>query len=256
MPPARIAGKGMARRASLRGCTRGSKNSRPRGRWSSSWCSTGLWWLKRDQFPSEGGARGTGAQVVAAPDPPRPLSEAHHPRHRRLLPARVLALWLAMSLRLGEPYVPPSWELFLIFCAAPAIGVATFFQLGLYRLVTRFIGGQGAVLHPGRGRPFRPAVGVARAALGRPARGRKHAGCPARAPLRRHPLSDPRRGPRLGDAPDGGLDAQERRHRVPPAAHARKAHNRPDLRRGHDRRAAARGAAARAHLRPDRLHRH
>ena len=48
------------------------------------------------------------------------------------------ALWLSMSLRLGEPYVPPSAELFLIFCAAPAIGVATFFQLGLYRLVTRF----------------------------------------------------------------------------------------------------------------------
>jgi len=45
------------------------------------------------------------------------------------------ALWLSMSLRLGEPYVPPSAELFLIFCAAPAIGVATFFQLGLYRLV-------------------------------------------------------------------------------------------------------------------------
>ena len=59
-----------------------------------------------------------------------------------------LALWLAMSVRLGELYVAPSWELFLIFCAAPAIGVATFFQLGLYRLVTRYIGGQGAVLIP------------------------------------------------------------------------------------------------------------
>jgi FlaA1/EpsC-like NDP-sugar epimerase len=58
------------------------------------------------------------------------------------------ALWLAMSLRLGEPYVPPSWELLLIFAAAPAIGVATFFQLGLYRLVTRFIGSQGAVRIP------------------------------------------------------------------------------------------------------------
>src|SRR6185503_20646457 len=49
---------------------------------------------------------------------------------------------------LGEFYVPPSLALFLIFCAAPAIGVATFFQLGLYRLVTRYIGGQGAVLIP------------------------------------------------------------------------------------------------------------
>jgi FlaA1/EpsC-like NDP-sugar epimerase len=59
-----------------------------------------------------------------------------------------LALWLAMSLRLGEPYVAPSGELFILFCAAPAIGVATFFQLGLYRLVTRYIGGQGALLIP------------------------------------------------------------------------------------------------------------
>ena len=59
-----------------------------------------------------------------------------------------LALWLAMSFRLGELYVAPSRELFLLFCAAPTIGVATFFQLGLYRLVTRYIGGQGAVLIP------------------------------------------------------------------------------------------------------------
>jgi FlaA1/EpsC-like NDP-sugar epimerase len=59
-----------------------------------------------------------------------------------------LALWLAMSARLGELYVSPSWGLFLVFCAAPAIGVATFFQLGLYRLVTRYISGQGAVLIP------------------------------------------------------------------------------------------------------------
>ena len=57
-----------------------------------------------------------------------------------------LALWLAMSLRLGELYVAPTWPLTAIFCAAPVIGVATFFYLGLYRLVTRFIGGQGAML--------------------------------------------------------------------------------------------------------------
>ena len=57
-----------------------------------------------------------------------------------------LALWLAMSLRLGELYVAPTWPLTVIFWAAPVIGVATFFQLGLYRLVTRFIGGQGAAL--------------------------------------------------------------------------------------------------------------
>ncbi len=58
------------------------------------------------------------------------------------------ALWLAMSARLGAPYVPPSRELTLILLAAPTIGVATFFQLGLYRLVTRYIGRQGAVLIP------------------------------------------------------------------------------------------------------------
>ena len=59
-----------------------------------------------------------------------------------------LALWIAMSARLGELYVWPSWGLFLIFCAAPAIGVATFFRLGLYRLVTRYISGEGALLIP------------------------------------------------------------------------------------------------------------
>jgi FlaA1/EpsC-like NDP-sugar epimerase len=59
-----------------------------------------------------------------------------------------VALWLAMSVRLGELYMAPSWGLLLVFCAAPAIGVATFFQLGLYRLVTRYISGQGAVLIP------------------------------------------------------------------------------------------------------------
>jgi len=56
------------------------------------------------------------------------------------------ALWLAMSLRLGEFYVAPNLQHFLVIGAAPIIGVATFFQLGLYRLVTRFIGGQGAAL--------------------------------------------------------------------------------------------------------------
>jgi UDP-N-acetylglucosamine 4,6-dehydratase len=58
------------------------------------------------------------------------------------------ALWLALSLRLGALYVPSSWPVFWVLLAAPVIGVATFFQLGLYRLVTRFIGSQGAVLIP------------------------------------------------------------------------------------------------------------
>ena len=59
-----------------------------------------------------------------------------------------LALWIAMSARLGGLYVWPSSGLFLVFCAAPAIGVATFFRLGLYRLVTRYISGQEVVLIP------------------------------------------------------------------------------------------------------------
>ena len=57
-----------------------------------------------------------------------------------------VALWSALSLRYGELYLAPSWEMVLIFCAAPVIGVATFFQLGLYRLVTRYIGASGTGL--------------------------------------------------------------------------------------------------------------
>ena len=41
-----------------------------------------------------------------------------------------LAFWLAMSVRLGQLYVPPSREMLLVFLAAPAIGIATFFRLG------------------------------------------------------------------------------------------------------------------------------
>jgi FlaA1/EpsC-like NDP-sugar epimerase len=58
------------------------------------------------------------------------------------------ALWLAFSLRLGEPFAPATLELFLICLAAPLISVATFFQLGLYRLVTRYISGRVEVVMP------------------------------------------------------------------------------------------------------------
>jgi FlaA1/EpsC-like NDP-sugar epimerase len=57
-----------------------------------------------------------------------------------------LALWLAMSVRLGEFFFPPTWDLFIVLGAAPCIGVATFFQLRVYRMVTRFIGAQGVAL--------------------------------------------------------------------------------------------------------------
>ena len=60
-----------------------------------------------------------------------------------------LALWLAMSLRLGELFAPPSVAVFLLLTAAPFIGVATCFQLGVYRMVTRFIGARGFTLAAG-----------------------------------------------------------------------------------------------------------
>jgi FlaA1/EpsC-like NDP-sugar epimerase len=57
-----------------------------------------------------------------------------------------LALWLALSARLGELFLPATWDLFVVLSAAPCIGVATFFQLNVYRMVTRFIGARGAAL--------------------------------------------------------------------------------------------------------------
>lgn len=56
-----------------------------------------------------------------------------------------LALWVSFALRLSVFYVPPSLEFGLLLAAAPIIGVVTFHFLGLYRLVTRYIGQQGAV---------------------------------------------------------------------------------------------------------------
>lgn len=53
------------------------------------------------------------------------------------------AIWLAMSFRLTEFYVPPGLPIFLILLAAPIIGVTTFAWFGLYRLVTRYIGNRG-----------------------------------------------------------------------------------------------------------------
>ena len=56
-----------------------------------------------------------------------------------------LALWLALSLRLSTFYAPTTLQLALLLAAAPAIGIATFFQMGLYRLVTRFISSRGTM---------------------------------------------------------------------------------------------------------------
>lgn len=54
-----------------------------------------------------------------------------------------LAMWLAMSFRLAEVYIPDDLSFLLILAAAPCIGVATFAWFGLYRLVTRYIGHKG-----------------------------------------------------------------------------------------------------------------
>ena len=56
------------------------------------------------------------------------------------------ALWAAYSLRLNVLYVPPDQQAWLVFAAAPLIGVATFYMRGLYRLVTRYIGDRKSVV--------------------------------------------------------------------------------------------------------------
>ena len=54
-----------------------------------------------------------------------------------------LAIWAAYTLRLSRPYLPPSFEKWVLLLAAPLIGVAVFYLRGLYKLVTRFIGPEG-----------------------------------------------------------------------------------------------------------------
>lgn len=53
-----------------------------------------------------------------------------------------LAMWLALSLRYGEWFVAPTYELGLLMASAPVIAVITFFYFGIYRVVTRFMGGR------------------------------------------------------------------------------------------------------------------
>lgn len=67
-----------------------------------------------------------------------------------------LAMWIALSVRWGRPYWPDSTVLHVLFWSAPASGVIAFQSLGLYRLVTRFLGYRGA---------FRIAWGVGLAVL-------------------------------------------------------------------------------------------
>lgn len=54
------------------------------------------------------------------------------------------AVWLAFSLRWGRFYLPENAILWVVLTTAPIIAVFTYHALGLYRLVTRFIGRRGA----------------------------------------------------------------------------------------------------------------
>lgn len=56
-----------------------------------------------------------------------------------------LLLWLMISLRYGEPFVPREPGTALLMMLAPALTAGTFGWFGLYRLVTRFIGYKGTV---------------------------------------------------------------------------------------------------------------
>jgi FlaA1/EpsC-like NDP-sugar epimerase len=51
-------------------------------------------------------------------------------------------LWLGFSVRYGIAYVPASTNLALLMALAPVIGIVTFFWFGLYRIVTRYMGGR------------------------------------------------------------------------------------------------------------------
>jgi FlaA1/EpsC-like NDP-sugar epimerase len=54
-----------------------------------------------------------------------------------------LVLWIALSVRYGELFVPASWLSAVLMISGPLITVGTLWHLGIYRLVTRFIGRRG-----------------------------------------------------------------------------------------------------------------
>ena len=51
------------------------------------------------------------------------------------------ALWLAFAMRYGWDYRPADWKFAVLTSAVPVLGVLAFAQSGLYRMVTRYIGG-------------------------------------------------------------------------------------------------------------------
>jgi len=54
-----------------------------------------------------------------------------------------LALWLAISLRYNQLYLPPDRQVALVLAVLPLVTVSTFGWFGLYRIVTRYIGHRG-----------------------------------------------------------------------------------------------------------------
>lgn len=56
------------------------------------------------------------------------------------------ALWLAMTIRFGYFYSPPTWKIFLLLAVVPLIAVAAYFRAGVYRHITRHFGSHGARL--------------------------------------------------------------------------------------------------------------
>ena len=74
---------------------------------------------------------------------PNFLSCPEASRHWTLgaLDAAILAfaIWAAVSLRLGEFYVPDSWSNLAVIAISVACGSLTFMRAGLYRQVVRYM---------------------------------------------------------------------------------------------------------------------
>ena len=54
-----------------------------------------------------------------------------------------LVLWVVISVRYNEFYVPPAWPATLLLLAAPILTISTMAHMGLYRFVTRYLGSRG-----------------------------------------------------------------------------------------------------------------
>jgi FlaA1/EpsC-like NDP-sugar epimerase len=52
------------------------------------------------------------------------------------------AVWVVFSVRYAEFYVPPTWAIAALMFAAPVLTVGTLFGFGIYRFVTRYMGGR------------------------------------------------------------------------------------------------------------------